>query len=149
MSRLSRTSIIDILLQNGFTAALRNLRQQSFRAASSSAYLLHRTRCQFGADDSGILPLARFGNGAMSDFSPECAQERSSNTAKRNAGSGHGYGLNRAFPLVRESEIARGDALVGGDVGGRAVEDEFAKLHHIGAVGDFQRGLRVLLDQQH
>ena len=28
-------------------------------------------------------------------------------------------------------------------------EDELAEFHHIGAVGDLQRGLRVLLDQQH
>ena len=48
-----------------------------------------------------------------------------------------------------EAEIARGDALIGGDVCCRSAQNEFAELHHIGAVGDLQRGLRVLFDQQH
>src|SRR5437016_4892328 len=57
--------------------------------------------------------------------------------------------LNPACTLVLEAEIACGDALVGCDVSCGSAQDEFAELHHIGAIGDLERGLRVLLDQQH
>ena len=57
--------------------------------------------------------------------------------------------LNRARALMRKAEIARGHARVGRDFLRRSVQDEFAELHHIGAVGDLQGGLRILLDQQH
>ena len=56
--------------------------------------------------------------------------------------------LNALSTLLSKAEIARGHARVGGDVVGRAVEDEFAELHHIGAVGDLQRGLGILFDQR-
>ena len=57
--------------------------------------------------------------------------------------------LDPARALVLEAEIARGDALVGRDVLGRSGQDELAEFHDVGAVGDLQGGLRVLLDQQH
>src|SRR5258707_8311521 len=55
--------------------------------------------------------------------------------------------LNRARAFVLKAEVARGDALIGCDVFRRSVQDEFAELHDIGAVGDLQRGLRLLFDQ--
>src|SRR5438045_9528670 len=56
---------------------------------------------------------------------------------------------NRAGAFVLETEIARGHALVAGDVLCRTAQDEFAELHHIGAVGYFQRGLGVLFHEQY
>ena len=44
-----------------------------------------------------------------------------------------------------EAEIARHHALVAADLFRRAAHDEFAKLHHIGAVGDLERGAGVEL----
>src|SRR5436190_10951061 len=58
-------------------------------------------------------------------------------------------GSNRAGAFVLETEIARGHALVARDVLCRTAQDEFAELHHIGAVGYLQRGLRVLFDEQY
>src|SRR6201996_5412216 len=51
--------------------------------------------------------------------------------------------LNLAVAFVLKAEIARRDALVRGDLIGRSAEHEFAQLHHVRAVGDLQRGLRV------
>src|ERR1700746_3980019 len=56
--------------------------------------------------------------------------------------------LNRALAPVLKSQIARRHAFVALDVAGRTLQDELAELHHVGAVGDFQRGLRVLVDQE-
>src|SRR5256885_16848122 len=56
---------------------------------------------------------------------------------------------NRAGAFVLEPEIARGHALVARDVLCRTAQDEFAELHDISAVGYFQRGLRVLFDEQY
>ncbi len=56
---------------------------------------------------------------------------------------------NPFLALLAKAEIACGHARIGGDVLGRAVEDEFTEFHHIGAVGDLQRGFRILFDQQY
>src|SRR2546430_17589694 len=62
---------------------------------------------------------------------------------------GWGVHLNSARALVLKSEIARRHTLIGRDVFCWSAQDEFAELHHIGAVGGLQRGLRVRSDQQH
>ena len=51
-----------------------------------------------------------------------------------------------ALFVVLEAEIARHHALVAADLFCRAAHDELAKLHHIGAVGDFEGGAGILLE---
>src|SRR5262245_50900996 len=57
--------------------------------------------------------------------------------------------LQLAAAVVLEAEIAGRDTRVRRDGLRCAVQHELTELHHIGAVGNRQRGLRILLDQQH
>src|SRR5207244_8425573 len=48
----------------------------------------------------------------------------------------------------RYPEIARDHLRVSRNIGGAAIENERAELHHVGAVGDLQRSARVLFHEQ-
>src|SRR3954452_12095908 len=75
-----------------------------------------------------------------------CAQLR---TRRTMTGKFEEAELQHTRAFVLEAEIAGGNALIRRDVAGLAAEHELAELHDVGLIRDLERGLRVLLDQQH
>src|SRR5262245_64255667 len=53
-----------------------------------------------------------------------------------------------AAPGLAQAEVELAHVLVAAQLGGRALEDDAAVLHDVAVVGEAQRDLRVLLDEQ-